>query len=59
MPRIVTALFEDRAAAQRALQALMEAGVTRDRIALVGEDPGRDVSSISGFRTSMGQSCSG
>jgi hypothetical protein len=50
MPRIVTALFEDRAAAQRALQALMEAGVTRDRIALVGEDPGRDVSSISGFR---------
>ncbi len=50
MPRIVTALFEDRAAAQRALQALMEAGVTRDRIALIGEDPGRDVSSISGFR---------
>lgn len=50
MPRIVTALFEDRAAAQRALQALMEAGVARDRIALIGEDTGRDVSSISGFR---------
>jgi hypothetical protein len=50
MPRIVTALFEDRAAAQRALQALMEAGVTRDRIALIGADGSRDVSSISGFR---------
>jgi hypothetical protein len=50
MPRIVTALFEDRAAAQRALQALMEAGVARDRIALVGADGSRDVSSISGFR---------
>lgn len=50
MPRIVTALFEDRAAAQRALQALMEAGVARDRIALIGADPGREVSSISGFR---------
>ena len=50
MPRIVTALFEDRAAAQRALQALMEAGVARDRIALIGADGSRDVSSISGFR---------
>jgi hypothetical protein len=50
MPRIVTALFEDRAAAQRALQALMESGVTRDRIALIGADGSRDVSSISGFR---------
>jgi hypothetical protein len=37
MPRIVTALFETRAAAERALQALMETGVARDRIAIVGE----------------------
>ncbi len=50
MPRIVTALFEDHAAAERALQALIEAGVARDRIALIGESEGRDVSSISGFR---------
>ncbi len=50
MPRIVTALFEDHAAAQRALQALIAAGVARDRIALIGESEGRDVSSISGFR---------
>ena len=37
MPRIITALYETRAAAERALQALMETGVARDRIAIVGE----------------------
>jgi len=50
MPHIVTALFENHAQAQRALQAMMEAGVTRDRIALLGGDHGSEVSSISGFR---------
>ena len=50
MPRIITALFENHAQAQRALQAMMEAGVTRDRISLVGRDAGSEVSSISGFR---------
>jgi hypothetical protein len=50
MPHIVTALFENHAQAQRALQAMMEAGVTRDRIALIGRAPGSEVSSISGFR---------
>jgi hypothetical protein len=50
MPRIITALFENHAQAQRALQAMMEAGVTRDRITLVGRDPSSEVSSISGFR---------
>lgn len=50
MPHIIAALFPDQAHAQRALQALMEAGVARDRIAIVGESEGRDVSSISGFR---------
>ena len=50
MPHIIAALFEDQARAQRALQGLMEAGVARDRIAIVGEGEGREVSSISGFR---------
>lgn len=50
MPHIITALFENHAQAQRALQAMMEAGVTRDRIAIVGGGHGTEVSSISGFR---------
>lgn len=50
MPHIIAALFEDQAGAQRALQALMETGVARDRIAIAGESEGREVSSISGFR---------
>jgi hypothetical protein len=50
MPRIVAALFEDQAAAQRALQAMLGTGVARDRIAITGESEGRNVSSISGFR---------
>ena len=50
MPHIVTALFENHAQAHRALQAMMEAGMTRDRIALVGGDQASEVSSISGFR---------
>ena len=52
MPRIVTALFKDRAQAQQSLQALMAAGVAQTRITTIGlEEAGRDVSSISGFRT--------
>jgi hypothetical protein len=50
MPHIIAALFEDQARAQRALQGLLEAGVARDRIAIVGEGEAREVSSISGFR---------
>ena len=50
MPHIVAALFEDHAQAQRALQAMMEAGVARDRIALLGRHEGSEVSAISGFR---------
>jgi hypothetical protein len=50
MPHIIAALFQDYATAQRALQAMMEAGVTRDRIAIVGENAGHQVSSVSGFR---------
>jgi hypothetical protein len=50
MPQIVAALFADQGQAQRALQALMGSGVARDRIAIVGEGEGREVSSISGFR---------
>lgn len=37
MSRIITALFEDRGAAERALQALIETGTARDRIAIIGE----------------------
>jgi hypothetical protein len=50
MPQIITALFEDYGQAQRALEALIEAGMARDRIAIIGERPGSEVSSISGFR---------
>ena len=50
MPHIVAALFDSQPQAQRALQALLQTGVTHDRIALIGESPGADVSSISGFR---------
>lgn len=50
MPHIITAAFEDFGNAQRALEALIAAGVTPDRVALIGESPGREVSSISGFR---------
>ncbi len=50
MPHIIAALFRDQAGAQAALQALMESGVARDRIAIVGESEGGEVSSISGFR---------
>ena len=52
MPRIVAALFEDQAAAQRALQAMLGTGVARDRIAITGGSDGREVSSISGFQIS-------
>ena len=50
MPQIIAALFEDQGRAQRALQALMETGVARDRIAVFGDGGNREVSSISGFR---------
>lgn len=49
MPRIVTALFKDRAAAQSALSALLGMGMARDRIAILEGGHGQ-VSSISGFR---------
>ena len=50
MPHIIAALFEDQGRAERALEALLESGVARDRIAIVGESDGREVSSISGLR---------
>jgi hypothetical protein len=50
MPHIVAALFDSQSQAQRALQTLLQTGVTEDRIALIGESPGAEVSSISGFR---------
>jgi len=50
MPQIIAALFEDRARADRALQALLEAGVARDRIAIVGERSGPEAASAEGFR---------
>jgi hypothetical protein len=50
MPQMVAALFKTRAKAEEALQALIGSGVARDRITVIGEDAGREVSSISGFR---------
>jgi hypothetical protein len=55
MPRIVTALFEDQARAQQALQALIETGLTQSQITAIGFSEGREVSSISGFRTLSAQ----
>ncbi len=51
MPRIVTALFQERAQAQQALQALIEMGIPQSRITGIGFADGREISSISGFRT--------
>ncbi len=51
MPRTVTALFKDQARAEQSLQALLETGVAPDRITTIGMNEGREVSSISGFRT--------
>jgi hypothetical protein len=51
MPRIVTALFHDQAQAQQALQALMGTGVAQSHVTAIGFTEGREVSSISGFRT--------
>jgi hypothetical protein len=50
MPRIITALFRDVSTAQSALQAMLQSGLARDRIAVIGADHGHEVSSISGFR---------
>lgn len=49
MPRIVTALFENRASAERALQALLTSGVARDRIAIVGEPDGKGITQNMSF----------
>ena len=49
MPRIVTALFESRASAERALAALIGSGIARDRIAVVGEPDGQGVTQNMGF----------
>lgn len=38
MPRTITALFHDAAAADRALEGVIASGIARDRIAIVGED---------------------
>jgi hypothetical protein len=51
MPRIVTALFKDRAQAQQALQALIAMGIAQSRINGIGFAAAREVPSISGFRT--------
>ncbi|WP_230529961.1 hypothetical protein [Microvirga roseola] len=51
MPRIITAMFKDHFKAQQALQALLGMGLARDRVTALGVNPGREVSSISGFRT--------
>jgi len=54
MPRIVTALFKERAQAQQGLQALMAAGIAQTRITTIGlNEGGRDVSSISGYGPSL------
>jgi hypothetical protein len=50
MPHIITALFDSHAQAQRALQAMMETGVARDRLTVIGRTDGSETSSISGFR---------
>ncbi|GEO15440.1 hypothetical protein [Microvirga aerophila] len=55
MPRIVTALFQDQAKAQQALQALMGTGVAQSHVTAIGFTEGREVSSISGFRTLSAQ----
>lgn len=49
MPRIVTALFENRSGAESALQALIGSGVARDRIALVGAPEGKGITQNMGF----------
>lgn len=51
MPQMITALFRDSAQAHQALQALLEMGIAQTRIVAVGFGEGREVSSISGFRT--------
>jgi hypothetical protein len=50
MPHIITALFENSTQAQRALQAMMETGIARDRVTVIGRAEGAEISSISGFR---------
>jgi hypothetical protein len=50
MPHIIAALFDDRARAHRALQALLESGVARDRIAILGDDVAPGSEGKGGFR---------
>lgn len=40
MPRMIAALFDDRATAERALQTMIQAGIARDRIAITGGTQG-------------------
>ncbi len=51
MPQMIAALFRDSAQAHQALQALLEMGLAQTKIVAAGFGEGRDVSSISGFRT--------
>jgi hypothetical protein len=50
MPEMIAALFQERAKAQGALQALVQSGIAPDQIVAAGFNEGRQVSSISGFR---------
>ncbi|MBZ6077813.1 hypothetical protein [Microvirga puerhi] len=51
MPHLVAALFKDAGQADKALQAVLELGILPSRIAIAGRREGREISSISGFRT--------
>ncbi|MGO4570457.1 hypothetical protein [Microvirga sp. 2TAF3] len=51
MPRLIAALFKDRAQAAKALEALLELGIAQDQIVALGRNEGREISSISGFRS--------
>ena len=51
MPEMIAALFAERARAESALQSLLESEIAPDRLVSAGVNEGRQVSSISGFRT--------
>ncbi len=50
MPHIIAALFDDRARAHGALQALMESGLAQDRAAILGDDVAPGAEGKDGFR---------
>src|SRR5215216_5622239 len=50
MPHIIAALFDDRARARSALQALIESGIARDRIAILGDNVAPSAEGDDGFR---------